>query len=77
MSHAIFVLFPIPFRIFSKSNDFNSMVSVGNPVAFIKSDKKKDAVAQADLSDLSFIDSLFRKRLQCIKSREYILFIFS
>ena len=39
------------------------MVSVGNPVAFIKSDKKKVAVAQADLSDLSFIDSLFQKRL--------------
>ena len=41
MSHAIFVLFPIPFRIFSKSNDFHSMVNVGNPVAFMKQDKKK------------------------------------
>ena len=40
MRHAIFALIPIPFRVFSKSNDFHSMVSIGEPVTFTKQDKK-------------------------------------
>lgn len=50
MSHAIFVIVAVSFRIFSKLNDFHSMNSVGKPVAFMKQDQKKDGVAQADLS---------------------------